>query len=167
MEVDTVGSQVQTTHPIGPSHGAAGPALALGPHDPELLPVRRVRHLGVGARAEVRVVLVEFLVAQVEQVALGILQRGVHIFVDGSVSLPKLLIEVWPSLTGELTVKDQDVSFLLIFYAVLWRCGERLGREEGGEELLVLPVLPVLRALDVPALELKPVTHVNYPGDTV
>ncbi len=42
--------------------------------------------------------------------------------------------------------------------------GEGVGRQEGGQELLVLAVLEVLRAPDVPAVEFELVASVNYPG---
>ncbi len=45
-----------------------------------------------------------------------------------------------------------------------WGGGEGVGRQEGGQELLVLAVLEVLRAPDVPAVEFELVASVNYPG---
>ena len=90
---------------------------------------------------------------------------------DFSVSTPELPIEVWASLTGELAVEDENVPALpTVLPTVLltgrhedWLGGKTRGREEGGEESFLLPVLPVLGPSDVAATELKTVADVNDP----
>ena len=122
-----------------------------------------VHHGGVAARAEVRVVVVELLVSEVEKVTLGVVESREHLRVDFSVSFSQLPVEVWAALTGELAVKDENVPPLLTVRAVERGGGEGGGREEGREEVLLLSVLPVLRPSDVAALELEAVASVNNP----
>lgn len=69
-----------------------------------------VDHLGVAAVTQLRVASPELLVAQVEEVALGKVQPGVHVLVQLPVTLPQLLVEIRSPLAGELTVEDEDVS---------------------------------------------------------
>jgi hypothetical protein len=77
----------------------------------------------------------------------------------------KLLVEVGPALAGELAVKDENVAAGGAVGLEGGRGGgEGVGRQEGGQELLVLAVLEVLRAPDVPAVEFELVASVNYPG---
>ena len=152
-----------------PGDGASCPALTLGPHGPEILPEAIVHHLRVASSAELRVVPEELLVAEVEEVTLGVVEGREDVCVDFSVSTPELPVEVWTSLTGELAVEDENVPSLL---TVLlpggpedWLGGERRGREEGGEERFLLAVLPVLGSSDVAATELKTVADVDDPED--
>ena len=150
-----------------PGDGASCPALTLGPHGPEILPVAIIQHLRVASSAELRVVPEELLVAEVEEVALGIVEGREDLGVDFSVSTPELPIEVWASLTGELAVEDENVpalpTVLLTGRHEDWLGGKTRGREEGGEESFLLPVLPVLGPGDVAATELKTVADVNDP----
>ena len=83
--------------------------------------------------------------------------------VDFSVSIPELPVEVRTSLTGELAVEDENIPAILALRAEDWLGGERRGREEGGEEVILLAVLPVLRSGDVAATELETVADVNDP----
>ena len=160
-----------------PGDGASCPALTLGPHGPEILPEAIILHLRVASSAELRVVPEELLVAEVEEVTLGVVEGREDVCVDFSVSTPELPVEVWTSLTGELAVEDENVpSLLTVLLPVLltallpggpedWLGGERRGREEGGEERFLLAVLPVLGSSDVAATELKTVADVDDPED--
>ena len=146
-----------------PGDGASCPALTLGPHGPEILPEAIILHLRVASSAELRVVPEELLVAEVEEVALGIEESREDLCVDFSVSTPELPVEVWTSLTGELAVEDENIPALLALRAGDWLGGERRGGEEGGEEVILLTVLPVLCSSDVAATELKTVANINDP----
>ena len=167
-----------------PGDGASCPALTLGPHGPEILTEAIVHHRRVASSAELRVVPEELLVAEVEEVTLGVVEGREDVCVDFSVSTPELPVEVWTSLTGELAVEDENVSTFNVLLPVLltalrpvllpvlltggpedWLGGERRGREEGGEERFLLAVLPVLGSSDVAATELKTVADVDDPED--
>jgi len=125
--------------------------------------VARVDHLGVVARAQVGKVLEELLVAQVEEVALWIVEAWVHVLVELPVSLSELHVEVWTPLAGELAVEDKDVPLLRVLQAVLGRGRERGRGKEGREELVILSMLPVLRSSDVSSIILKLVPNIHYP----
>ena len=60
-------------------------------------------------------------------------------------------------------MEDEDVPLLLVVGVEGRRVGEGCARKEGGEELILLAVLPVLSALDVSTIELKLVSRINYP----
>ena len=98
-----------------------------------------------------------------KEVALRVVKGGVDILVQVPVSLPQLLVEVRRSLAGELAVEDEDVPPLLLVVAGLRCGGERLHGHDGGQELLVLAVLPVLCAEDVASLVLELVSYINNP----
>ena len=83
-----------------------------------------VHHLRVASDTELWVVGVELLVAEVEEVALWVVEGGVNLSVDLPVSTPELPEEVWASLTGELAVEDEDLPSLLTVRPPDWRGGE-------------------------------------------
>ena len=76
---------------------------------------------------------------------------------------PQFIVEVRTSLTGKLAMKNQDVPLDAAVGVVVGDSGERVWREEGRNELLVLAVLPVLRTLDVPTGELEGIANIDYP----
>ena len=110
-----------------PRDSPARPALALGSHPLEVSLVTVVDHLGVAARAEVGIVDEELLVAEVEEVALRVVEGRMDLSVDLPVSTPELPEEVWASLTGELAVEDEDLPASLTL-----RAEDRLGGERRG-----------------------------------
>ena len=121
-----------------PGDGAPCPALTLGPQASEILLEAVVHHLRVSPSAELRVVPEELLVAEVEEVALGIVKGREDLRVDLPVSAPQFPVEVRAAVTGELAVEDEDVPASLAVRAEDWLGAEGGGREEGGEEAVLL-----------------------------
>ena len=154
---------------LPPSHGgdpgdsAPCPAPTLGPQTPEILLVTVVHHLRVSPRAELRVVPEELLVAVLEEVALGVVESREDLRVDLPVSVPQLPVEVWPALTGELAVEDEDLPASLTLRAEDRLGGERRGWQKGGEESVLLAMLPALGSCDVATTELETVAGVQDP----
>ena len=80
-----------------------------------------VHHLRVASDTELWVVAVELLVAEVEEVTLGVVEGGEDAPVDLPVPPPQLPVEVWAALTGELAVEHEDVSAPPTVRTVDWR----------------------------------------------
>jgi len=154
---------VQSRHPSRPHDGPPGPRFALCAHFSQVTLVFGINHFCVCPFAEVREVLEELLVPEVEEVHLRVVQRRVHVLVQCTVPCPQFIVEVRTSLTGKLAMKNQDVPLDAAVGVVVGDSGERVWREEGRNELLVLAVLPVLRTLDVPTGELEGIANIDYP----
>ena len=92
-----------------PGDGAPCPALTPGPQASEILLEAVVHHLRVSPSAELRVVPEELLVAEVEEVALWIVEGREDLRVDLPVSAPQFPVEVRTAVTGELAVEVEDV----------------------------------------------------------
>ena len=60
-------------------------------------------------------------------------------------------------------MKDENLPALLTVRPEDWLGGETRGWQEGGEEVILLAVLPVLGSPDVASTELKTVADVNDP----
>ena len=121
-----------------------------------------IYHLGVGAGAQVGVVLEELLVTKVEQVALGVVQARVHVLIQLPVLLPQFHVKVWPPLAGELAVEDENIPLLLVLHTILWWGRQRSRGKESSQELIILSVLPVLCTNNMATVVLKLVPDINY-----
>lgn len=123
----------------------AGPRARLGPEVAQVGLVALVQHGHVGVRgAEVRVRLVERLVAAVQQVHLGPVQLRVALLVGLPVAVAQVATQARPPLRRELAVEHQHVPA---------RRGRRRRRRHQRLRHL-LPRVQVARTLDVPPAEL-------------
>lgn len=116
-----------------------------------------VQHLHiVGGSTVLRIGLVEGLVPPLEQVQLGEVKSGVMLFVDGAVHLAQHALRSWPALSRELAVEDVDLAPR--------RRARNLGRVTLAAQVLLhhAGVVPVDRALDVPAFVLVRIAAVEH-----
>ena len=98
-----------------------------------------------------------------KEVALRVVKGGVDVLMQVPVSLPQLLVEVRRSLAGELAVEDEDLPASLTLRAEDRLGGERRGWQKGGEESVLLAMLPALGSCDVATTELETVAGVQDP----